>query len=905
MDEVVSYLAGLNIRNSSFVKLIGCPLPSHNQSFSSVLHQARVGGIRALSVSMVRGATVLEGAHLAGLSGLCHLDLANNGIKRIKTDFFKDFPHLKVLDLSSNDGIVFEEGSLDNLTKLEELKLSSCGIQTISRDFFAKMSSLKILNLHGNRISELPADVFRNQIFLTNLVLTRNLLISFPSGIFDNMTALTKIDLGYNRFQVFPEKLFFKNKELKFFSVILNGACPSIHPQCKDAITKLKLPENLFVDSSMEEIKIVASPIHEIPSNLLSRVSKLKKLTIKESMIESLPESLFQSNKNLEHIDLSGNLLTNLPDNIFLGLQRLETLEISTNKLQSINRHILHELDSLKTLRLAKNRIRKIDSNALVDNYQLEEIDFSENMITNDDTECFKANILEKLKILNLANNQITSIDQDILILSELQNLNLSNNLIGDIKPIDINFKPLLSNRIPAFDFKQNHGLVVDLSYNRIERFILKNGFNISGPNFKLNLDGNPFICDCTITELKQKLEGRPDKSNLYADMFTLTSNRLSCGTNSFGRNSGKYLQNVRYEDLLCPFPSASMPFDCTEPCSCFLDRFHRETIMNCSNQNLTTFPQTLVLLEGESDTIQLHLENNSLTNILYETIVPFFQNISHLYLSGNKIENIDRKMIPENLKVLSLDNNRIERIDEEDLEYLDSQVKNTGLQLKLGKNPYPCSCDSRGLYHFVQNRKDVILDARNISLKCDERYLELLDSDLLDFCDASLSPVLIVIVIIIVLILLLACILLIFYSCHRETIKIWIYSKSWARIFFTEDLIDKDKPYDAFISYSHIDAEFVEKVLLPGLENPDVGSDPYKCLIHTRDWNIGQMIPDQIIHSVESSRRTIIVLSKAYIEAMWTKLEFRAAHTQAIQDRTKVGYQSSALCCTVAVFSV
>ena len=40
-------------------------------------------------------------------------------------------------------------------------------------------------------------------------------------------------------------------------------------------------------------------------------------------------------------------------------------------------------------------------------------------------------------------------------------------------------------------------------------------------------------------------------------------------------------------------------------------------------------------------------------------------------------------------------------------------------------------------------------------------------------------------------------------------------------------------------------------------------------------------MIPDQIIQSVEQSRRTLIVLSKAYVDSMWTQLEFRAAHTQ------------------------
>ena len=61
-----------------------------------------------------------------------------------------------------------------------------------------------------------------------------------------------------------------------------------------------------------------------------------------------------------------------------------------------------------------------------------------------------------------------------------------------------------------------------------------------------------------------------------------------------------------------------------------------------------------------------------------------------------------------------------------------------------------------------------------------------------------------------------------------------------------------------------------------------------FKCLIHTRDWSVGEMIPDQILHSVESSRRTIIVLSPAYIDSMWTKLEFRAAHKQALQDRTR-----------------
>merc|ERR1711892_1029964 len=340
------------------------------------------------------------------------------------------------------------------------------------------------------------------------------------------------------------------------------------------------------------------------------------------------------------------------------------------------------------------------------------------------------------------------------------------------------------------------------------------------------------------------------------------TSHNLLCGPKSSDNNSGKYLENVKFDDLLCPLPSAIMPYNCTEHCSCYLDRFNKKTIMNCRSQNLTSFPENLVLVKGESDTIELHMENNALTSILEESNGPFFQNISHLYLSDNKIIKFDRKMIPHNLQVLFLDNNRIERIGEEDLESLDMLVKKTGLKLKLNRNPFSCSCDSRGLYHFVQNREDFIQDAQEVSLKCEDQDMKLLESELHDFCDTSMSPVLIVIVIMIVIVLMMVCIVLIFYSCHRETIQIRIYSKSWARIFFTEDLMDKDKPYDAFLSYSHMDAEFVEKVLLQGLESPENADQKYKCLIHTRDWNIGQMIPDQIIQSAESSRRTIIVLS-------------------------------------------
>ena len=38
-----------------------------------------------------------------------------------------------------------------------------------------------------------------------------------------------------------------------------------------------------------------------------------------------------------------------------------------------------------------------------------------------------------------------------------------------------------------------------------------------------------------------------------------------------------------------------------------------------------------------------------------------------------------------------------------------------------------------------------------------------------------------------------------------------------------------------------------------------------HRVCIHGRDWVPGAMIPDQILSSIEKSRRTIFVLSKEY----------------------------------------
>ncbi|XP_025836571.1 toll-like receptor Tollo [Agrilus planipennis] len=123
----------------------------------------------------------------------------------------------------------------------------------------------------------------------------------------------------------------------------------------------------------------------------------------------------------------------------------------------------------------------------------------------------------------------------------------------------------------------------------------------------------------------------------------------------------------------------------------------------------------------------------------------------------------------------------------------------------------------------------------------------------------------------------------------YRRELRVWIYSRCGLRMCYKttsfEEQQDKDRLFDAYVCYSVKDEAFVHQVLAQGLEG---GEPNYRLCLHYRDFNVSTYVADTIIEAVESSRRTILVLSKNFLYNEWCRFEFKSALNEVLKDRRR-----------------
>ena len=87
----------------------------------------------------------------------------------------------------------------------------------------------------------------------------------------------------------------------------------------------------------------------------------------------------------------------------------------------------------------------------------------------------------------------------------------------------------------------------------------------------------------------------------------------------------------------------------------------------------------------------------------------------------------------------------------------------------------------------------------------------------------------------------------------------------------------DKEFAFNAFVSYSSADEEWVLNELMDNLENSS--NETIRLCLHERDFKIGLPIAENIVLHLEQSATCIMVVSEKFTQSYWCNFELQVAH--------------------------
>lgn len=279
------------------------------------------------------------------------------------------------------------------------------------------------------------------------------------------------------------------------------------------------------------------------------------------------------------------------------------------------------------------------------------------------------------------------------------------------------------------------------------------------------------------------------------------------------------------------------------------------------------------------------------------------FPNLDLLDISHNNVSKLYQFAVPlrtnlDKITTVNLQYNQISTISVNDLDRFKQMPM---VFIDLRNNHMNCNCSETlkellkyikaGRHLHISNLSDYRylenLECR-IPEKLSGRLLKSLTSDMI--CEAVvqteyfLVPIICLSAAIVVLAL-----LLYMFLRFRQEITIILFTRFNIIIpCQTRENYDSVKKYDAFVSYSSNEEEYVEQ-LFEDLEKLGDKSGPsFKFCMHHRDFVPGRTIFDNVTLSVESSRHTIILLSNHFIKSEFCLYEFQEAFRQSIMEKKR-----------------
>ncbi|XP_004689909.1 PREDICTED: toll-like receptor 8 [Condylura cristata] len=857
---------------------------------------------------------ITDGAFL-NLQSLEQLLLEDNQLDKVPAGLPGS---LRELSLTQNNIIFVTKKNMSGLTNLRRLLLdwncyfgNACNKSVIENGTFERLTQLKVLSLSFNNLHCVPPQLPPS---LRELYLSNTQIKSIGLGDLKGLENLHVLDLSGNCPRCFNAPFPCKPCE--------GDASIQIHPLAFQSLQKLRY------------LNLSSTSLRKIPASWFDNMPYLKVLHLEFNyLVQEIASGEFLTKLPfLEILDLSFNYrktaylshMTMSPN--FSNLTSLRTLHLRGYVFQELRKEDfgpLMSLSSLKTINLGINFIKQIDFSIFQHFPNLTIIYLSENRISplvNDtrpehgNGSSFQNHILQPRsagvpfdphsnfyhhtnhlikpqcmaygKALDLSLNSIFFIgEKQFEAFRDIACLNLSSN--GNGQMLDgtqfaavphIKYLDLTNNRL---DFADDRALselrelqVLDLSNNahyfRIAGVTHRLGFIQNLTQLKvLNLSRNSIY---TLTEYQL--------SSVSLQELVFSGNRLDLLWNADDRRYRQLFQclrNLSRLDLasnnLQKIPDEAflnLPRHLTE-------LYLNDNILNFLNWSLLQhFPHLDVL----------DLSRNQLS-FLSSSLSKFTSSLRTLLLSQNRISQLPPGLLSEasSLRHLDLSSNLLKMVNKST-----GQSKATSLAvLALAGNPFDCTCDIGDFRIWIDENLNVTIP-RLTDVICaspgDQRGKSVMSLELTTCVSDTTAAILCLFTSFVTTVVMLAAL------AHH-----WFYWDAWfiyhmclAKVKGYRSLATSQTFYDAYVSYDTKDASVTDWVINELRFHLEESEDKNVLLcLQERDWDPGLAIIDNLVQSINQSKKTIFVLTKNYARNWNFKTAFYLALQRLMDENMDV----------------
>ena len=726
------------------------------------------------------------------------------------------------------------------------------------------------LDLSGNLISVISGSPFIKCERLKKLYLNRNTIFAMDHDGFTGLYTLQYLDLSENMIEDdLVEEGVFRNlnelTELKFIRQKKRGIRQSWPVGLPDHvwgdIPKLKslkmdswsftLPKAMATLKSLERLEIY-SYSHVVDNTsfaVLNNIS-LKSLKLDGTNLQKIHHYAFSELDTLEELDLSGhrelgkNNYDNLGDSLYYASHKLTTLVLNATCPNSLRNQVsamfFYCIGStyLENLYMDDNQIYRFTDSS----FHYGGIPYFRKWLPN-------------LKTLSFGGNDLNMPGLD---------LSRFRDALGSYKHLKI-LNVSHQQALPLTPFKRS----LDDYYSTVRQQV--------PPSLEYLYASYFFMGAPKQTYTIHLLSSEPVKLRLV----DLSSNR-------FDKLIGKIDINFSCSPSVVLDISLN---DCRLISENFFDYFGHCLKSLKAGKNVLGGQLTARHFQNLTNIIELDLHDNNIENFPFD-ILKKQKSLEVLDLSRNSLKmfTLEIKHM-ENLSFINLSTNGLNMLPKPLMDSLGKQHKraiDTGqsFKLDLSKNPFICGCDFLLFLQWMNEHRTMFVSFNEYYCQDEQMktiYFKNMKYNILLSLEKkcrSLKWLYISVGLISLLIFLLIIIALAYQ--RRWEIKYFFLNLNTKRKQYQE-ICEDNYLYDAFVAYHHEDVLWVKDSLIPNLEE----KQKLKLCVHHRDFEAGAPIEENILKSIQTSRKTIVIVSKGFVKSGWCKFELHMARQHWIESGT------------------